>query len=328
VWVLARALCRYRVIDLSQVPAAGRAEALRLQLLPLSPFAATGHHAVWHGGRAMVWFWDQTRVRQAMEAAGLQVRRVAVVPETVLMPAPERAGLYLSETLSGVDGQIWSDDGLLLLSRWWPQAPDPAEWLALQRDRGWPSGERQVEIAPARPLDLRDSPQLRSSLRQQRTWWRDERLLYAALALALLVPTAWWGAGWFKARTAAQAAVQAAVAPGQRAQPLLQAREEALRIAARAQTLNALDPFPGQLEQMALLAAALPTDAVVLKDWDFRDGRLKVTLGLLKESTTSSMLVTALQQAKGLRNIQVAPGTDPRGLVITMEVQAIRGPDA
>ena len=67
VWVLARALCRFRVLDLTQVPVAGRVQALRLQMGQLSPFAQTGHCVVWQGGRALLWFWDAAMVQPAVQ---------------------------------------------------------------------------------------------------------------------------------------------------------------------------------------------------------------------------------------------------------------------
>lgn len=133
VWVLARALCRFRVVDLAQVPATGRAQALRLQVAQLSPFADTGHCVVWQGGKALLWMWDAALVRQAMAEAGVAAKRAQVWPESLLY-APGVPGARLVQALQGVEAQIWDDGGALVMSRWWPAPPDAAEWLVFERD--------------------------------------------------------------------------------------------------------------------------------------------------------------------------------------------------
>lgn len=327
VWVLARALCRFRVLDLAQVPAAGRGQALRLQLGALSPFADTGHCAVWQGGRALVWFWDAALVRHAMAGVGLAPKRVPVWPESVMVApvAPGAPGVRLVQSLQGVEAQLWDAAGGLIASRWWPAVPDAAEWLLWERDLGRHAGERAAVVPQALPLAVQARVQWRSA-GGSGVVWRDERLAYAVLGLALWAPSVWWGVGWLKA-TQAHAQVQAqVVAARQVAQPLVLAREEALRLSARAQALAALAPYPTQLDLMARVAAALPSGAVQFREWDFKEGRLKVVLVLQNDVVTSSTLVAALQKAGGLNNIQAVPGNDPKVLAINMDVAPVQVP--
>jgi len=146
----------------------------------------------------------------------------------------------------------------------------------------------------------------------------------ALRALALWLPTAWWGAGWLKASQAQAQAKAAQDAAAQVSQPLVLAREEALRLAGRTQALAALAPYPSQLELMARVAGALPSNATQFREWGFREGKLKVVLVLQSEAVTSSTLVAALQKAGGLDNIQAVPGNDPKLLAINMDVVSLQ----
>lgn len=321
-WVLARALCHFKRVDLSQVPLRARAQALSLQLAQFSPYPATGHHAVWQNGRALVWYWDQAAVERSMVEAGLAPQRVGLLPESVLY-APGTSGLRLIRNLQGVEAQCWQDDRLLQ-SRWWKEVPGAAEWLAFQRDIGLAGESRPPDPPTPLQLDLHHAPQLSSSDGGAAAGWRDERALYALLALALFIPTAWIGAKLIKSELAQRAVLASTAEPERRALPQLDAREQALRAAARCQALSELDPYPGQLELMARVASALPKGATYLKEWDFRDGKLKIVLVIQNSALSSSGLVDALQKAGGFENVQVAPGNDPKVLAINMDVSAAR----
>jgi hypothetical protein len=323
-WVLARALCHFRCVDLSQVPARARAQALSLQVSQFSPYPATGHHTVWQSGRALVWYWDQAAVQRSMTEAGLAPQRVRVLPESVLY-APGTSGLRIITTLEGVEGQYWQDDRLLQ-SRWWKEAPGAVDWLAFQRDLGLAGESRQSDAPPALNLELHHAPQLSSSEGSAVAGWRDERAVYTLLALFLFTPTAWIGAKLIKSELALRAALAATAELEGKALPQLDAREQALRAAARSQTLLGLDPYPSQIELMARVASALPKGATYLKEWDFHDGKLKIVLVIQNDAFSSSTLVGALQKAGGLENVQVAPGNDPKVLAINMDVTAVRPP--
>ncbi len=317
-WVLARALCHFRLVDLSHVPQRARAQALSLQVAQFSPYAATGHHAVWQNGRALVWYWDQAAVQRSMAEAALVPQRVRVLPESI-MYAPAASGLRLIRNLQGVEGQCWQDDRLLQ-SRWWNDVPGAAEWLAFQRDIGLAGDRRQLDAPPPLKLELHHTPQLSSSAGGEAAGWRDERAVYAMLILALSAPTAWLGAKLIKSELAQRAVLASTVELERKALPQFNAREQAMRAAARVQALHDLDRYPNQLELMARVAGALPKGATYLKEWDFRDGKLKIVLVIQNVAFSSSALVGALQKAGGFENVQVAPGNDPKVLAISMDV--------
>jgi len=318
-WVLTRALCRFKSLDLARVPEPARAQALLLQIPQFSPYPATGHYAVWQGGRALVWYWDQDALLRSMAEVGLASQRVRVWPESVLY-APLTSGLRLIRNLHGVEGQWWQD-GRLLQCRWWKETPDAREWLAFQRDMGLALEARQLEVPPAQSLDLQAAPTLRSAASTGLAGgWRDERLAYALGTLLLFAPTAWIGAGTIKTQLALQDVRTTSSAVEVKARPLQEARNQALRIASRNQALAALDHYPNPLDLMARVAGALPKGGAYLKEWDFQDGKLKVVLVTQGNTLSSSALVSALQLAGGFDNVQIVPGTDPKVTVINMNV--------
>ena len=320
-WVLARGLCHFKLIDLSHVSLRERARALLLQLGQFSPYAGSDHYALWQDGRALVWYWDRESVQRSMSEAGLAPERVRVLPESVLY-AQGTSGLRLIRNLQGVEGQFWQD-GRLLQSRWWKDVPDAAEWLAFQRDLGLGGETRQAQAPTPLGLQLHHEPQMGSSAGGEIANWRDERVFYALLLLVLFIPTAWIGAKLIKSDLARRAVLDLTAELEGKAMPQMKAREQALRAAARSQALQNLDPYPNQLELMARVAGALPKGATYLKEWDFRDGKLKIVLVLQNNAFSSSALVGALQKAGGIGNVQAAPGTDPRVLAINMDVAGV-----
>lgn len=323
-WVLSRALCHFKLVDLSHVPLRTRAQALSLQVGQFSPYPATDHYAVWQHGRALVWFWDHAAAQRSMTEVDLAPKRVHVLPEGVLY-APGTSGLRLIRNLQGVEAQCWQDDSLLQ-SRWWSDVPSAAEWLAFQRDIGLASESRQTDVPAPLNLELHYTPQLSSTADSQAASWRDERVLYALLALALFTPTAWIGAKLIKSEVSRRAVLVATVDLERKALPRIDAREQALRAALRCQALHDLDPYPSQLELMATVANALPTGATYLKEWHFQDGKLKIVLVIQKDTFSTSSLVGDLLKASILKNVQVAPSNDPKVLAITMNVSTSVGP--
>ena len=321
IWVLARALCRFKAVDLANVPEAKRAQALLLQITQFSPYATTDHYAVWQGGRALVWYWDQGALLHSMSALGLASQHVRVWPESVLY-APLASGLRLIKNLHGVEGQFWQD-GKLLQCRWWQQRPDAREWLDFQRDIGLMLDARQIEIPTEQALALQAEPTLRA-ISGATGGWSNMRLAYALGMLLLFLPTAWIGSGLLKTEIALHEVRAAINAVEIKAQPLQEARNQALRTATRTQALVALDPYPDQLDLMARIASILPKGGAYLREWDFQDGKLKVVLVTQGNSPSSSALVSALQQAGGFDNVQIVPGADPKVIVITMN--ALRAP--
>ena len=324
-WVLARALCQFKRVELAQVPNSTRAQALLLQIPQFSPYPNTGHYAAWQDGNALVWYWDQDKLLRSMADVGLVPGRVRVWPESVLYPQAT-SGLRLVRNLHGVEGQWWQG-GRLLQCRWWNEPPDAHEWLNFQRDLGLTTDAREFDVPQVQALALQSAPTLRSANSSGLAGsWSDERLAYALGVLLLFLPTAWIGAGMLKTEFAWQAVRAASNTVAAKARPLLDARSQALQIAARSDALAQLDAYPNQLDLMARVAAALPKGSAYVREWDFQDGKLKVVLVTQGNTLSSSALVSALQLSGGFDNVQIAPGNDSKVTVINMNVVRTHAP--
>lgn len=316
-WVLARPLYRFRVIDLTQVPAKSRPQALHLELSQWTPFASSGYYIGWHGSRASVWAWDAEKIHQAIAAQGLQPQRTRVIPESALH-TPQESGLRLTHCLDGYEGQLWQN-GHLDHSRWWAQSPQPDEWLMFQRDAGiLPAEQRHQPPAPeASSLNLQ--PWISESDSSGDQALQTERLIAALGILLLLIPTLWSGFSLFKLQRGV-AALQTQQAQLQNeASAITRSRLESLDSLTRINELLSLEPYPSQLDLMAKLATVLPKDDSYIKEWDFQQGRLKVTISSSRD-LSATFLIGALQQAGPFREVMALPGNDPKNVTFQMEV--------
>jgi hypothetical protein len=318
---LARSLCRFNVVDLSAVPKNMRTKALALQLGQLSAYAHTGHYAAWDEGKALVWFWDQDVVLRSMALAGVTPQRVRVLPESALYAA-HGTGVRLLTNLQGMEAQWWQE-GHLLQARWWKQAPIAQEWLDFQRDLGLVATDRQVQVPTPMtlPLEASAAPALSYGGGDALgAGWRDERLAYSLGLLLLFAPTAWMAAGWAKSSLALEDITAATRAAEGIATPLMNERDQALKALARSEALLALDRYPDTLNLMARFSGVLPKGGAYLREWDFREGKLKLVLVMPDKALSNSALVSLLQADGSFDDVQIAPGNDPKTVVIRAEV--------
>jgi len=319
-WVLARSQYRFQYFDLTQVPAKNRAQALRLELTQWSPFAKSDYYVGWHGQRALVWGWDADRVQQAILAQGLKPPRTRILPESALR-TPIENGLCLNRCHEGFEGQLWRQTQLER-SRWWPQLPTADEWLMFQRDAGIPPDEQQGQAPTPRtsPLNLQAWVNENGAANVQKM--QLERLIVALSAFLLLAPTFWYGFSAFKIQISmAQLRAQQAKLQN-KAEPIMQARSQALDHLVRIKSLRALAPYPDQLTLMEKVAQALPPDKSNIKDWEFQSGQLKFTLTSTSDISTS-FIIGVLQQAGPFREVKALPGRDPKSVTFQMEVTSI-----
>jgi hypothetical protein len=318
-WILARPLYRFRSVDLRQIPRARRQQALKLELDHWSPYVTSGYYIAWQNDFALVWCWDDARLKQVLAASRLNPKRIRVIPESLLYPA-YNSGLRVIKCLEGFEGQVW-ENGQLKHSRWWPQQPSSGEWLAFQRDAGV-QPEQQIHQVPE-PLVLaaQRRPWLDSSgiLGRQELGWRSEQAAVALGVVLLALPTLWYGLGLVKLQQA-QALREAQLSELERqVYPLREARRLALDELARIRELRALDAYPDQLFLMAKVAEVLPKNDSSLKEWNYQQGKLKITV-TSPQPLSSSFLVNVFQMAGPFQNVKALAGNDPRTLTLQMDV--------
>ena len=319
-WVLSRPLYRFARFGFKAVPKSKRDQALQMQLRQWTPYPVTGQYIAWDGDDALVWAWDAERLPAALRAAKLNPAQVKVMPETALH-APQASGLRLVSCLDGYEAQIWRNH-LLAGSRWWPEIPNAAEWINFQRDAGVLPEEQMTEL-PAAP---------QSASWQLRPWckpaglgeWggsgtQNEFLLVTAGAALLAAFTLWYGIHLIKLQQAFELHRGELGALERRAQPILDARRQALGALARVQMLQAYDRFPDQLTLLAGVTQRLPKGETYLKDWDYRDGKLKFTIASPGKLSTSAV-VQSFQLAEWFTNVQAVAGNDPASLGLSMDV--------
>ncbi len=284
-WVLARELVHYeRMVFPAALPLAQRHKALQLKVQAGSPYAQTGHIALWDGPVAQVWFWDKTHERDA--------RRALVLPETLLHPpACEGEALRLLRLRGGYEGQYWKD-GQLHSSRFWSEKPSEDAWLTFQRQASVPPGQLIALPEAVEPRWL-DRPYARpaghelTQLRAQST--RLWGLIFAGLGLAAL----WLGIENLKYRQLLGELEQRTESLAASAQAIIHARSEALDQLAQARLIQARLDRPNPLKIMDDLLRIMPLDVHILA-WKQANQTITVTF-TGKNLLNSAQLVEKVQ---------------------------------
>lgn len=314
---------RWKRFDLGHIPRASRPAALDLQLRQWSPFSDSGFYVVWQDGLATAFCWDASAVAQAIAAQGLAPGRVRVIPETALRPRYAE-GVRMLACLAGVEGQYWVE-GQLRHSRWWRQAPSPEAWLSFQRDAGLLPEAQGPAVPTPQALDWLEKPWAGQAgfsgwLTES---WRDERWVYLALALLLAPATSWYAAQLYQYRAIGERLQEEQAALQGDAGPLAEARGQALQSLARIQQLRALDPYPHQLELLAWVSEKLMGKGDQLTEWNYRDGKLKLTLATAAD-VQSSTLVNLLHTSGWFDNIRSTPGKNAKSITFEMDVLELK----
>lgn len=317
----------YRCENFSKVPRNQRRAALELGLPVWSPFARTGHHAVWADAQAMVWFWDADRAGQVEDRTPPQADQPApppdpdaatpapparVLPETIFH-AKKADGLHLQECHHGFELQHWRQ-GALADSYWQPERPSPnaVEWFARRADA--PSPEELAAAPAAIAAAPWKTPVTPGEWLRQR-----ERALVIGGFACFLAFACWQQARIWKAN-AESAAVAAEVTREQDALgPALRVRDETRQARARNRALTALLDAPSQAELMNLVDRSLPA-GVELKMWAYQSGQL--TLILVGSEVDAVACVKAL--SRDFDDVRLARAQRAGQVDVTARVRARR----
>lgn len=275
-WIVGRGLCLYRYEAFAHVPRSKRRAALELKVPVWSPFRNTGFHAVWAGSAAMIWFWDADAVRRRM-AGDPQDReradRVRVVPETVFHPR-KSDGLHLQACREGFELQHWHAD-VLLDAFWFAERPDEnqIDWFLARRGTETAAPDQEV---PQTPASAFDSEPWAARVPPGEWLEANESALVAVCLLALVTAALWQEVRFRKtvhltsSATAAFARIQDEIAP------LLQARNELVRLRRTNLALSALLATPSQAQLMGEVDRALPSASAEFHEWRYQRGELTI----------------------------------------------------
>ncbi|MFN7695255.1 MAG: hypothetical protein ACK5O3_14565 [Burkholderiales bacterium] len=302
-----------RWVRLSQVPAAERTAALRVQAMTWQPFEDTARVLLLQGEEGLVVAWDQQQAEAALRAAGLDPARVRCIPETLLRE-PQSEGLHLLDGADGFEAQCWQGPCALRASRWWAERPTAAELE--QWARALPIGFAgnplpQWVSAPAwrkRPwgqLVGQSGMGANAGSEARLLWWVGGAFALAAGLVGAQVVGAERAVAQLRADNAALRASM---------DPILKQRERALAQAAEAerwaQWLNA--PLPIELIQQ--LHDSLGRLGVQLREMELRGQSLRLGL-LLPPQVPRADLLKALQTSGWFTQVTEARVDNQRDLL-------------
>jgi len=315
---LSRALTRVARIPLPKVNARRTVDAVRLQLLTLSAWPETGFAVQRTGDTATVWYWDEQRLREQLSAAGASLAAVAPVPESALRAHGSDDGLRLVACLDGVEGQVWRG-GELAASMWWPRVPDEAAWQAFALDAGVRAAAVPVPLEvpwSARPAS---GVQVHRAGAAQGQW---DAAAAARIATCLLgIYAIWLGVHHARVQVELNGRSDELAAIESRSAALRQARTDAQRDAVAASRLAELRPTITQADLMLALAAFSGADRqLTLREWEFREGRLRVLLATDRDRFDRAAALDALARSTLLRDVQLASGAAANTLAIVAQV--------
>lgn len=327
-WIVGRDLCLYRAEDFAPIPKNRRDAAVALRIPVWSPFERTGHHCVWSGSTAMVWFWDQDAVdirpsdlgaADPETEAATPVAHVRVLPESAFQTR-HGTGLRLQACANGFDLQYWHDD-ILMDSLWLPEPPDSARIQAFASQAPIVADATDsgaiVEEPAFSPVSFSPDP-WQSPLTPQAWLIANERTLaIAGLALFAAVAAFEEARVWryhfaHQSATAELRQIDAELAP------VLDARDELMAINARNAFLADLLNEPSQAALMLRVDRALPSNTTQFQTWSYQQRDLAMTLSDIR-SLDSVAVVAELQADPMFKDVQ--PGRNRReGTEITLHV--------
>jgi hypothetical protein len=323
--VVARSLCRVRPVALRDLAPNERDAALRMQALAWRPFPDAEVVVGRLGTRGIALAWDRSAALAAIRAAGCDEARVRLIPEPLLQRQCED-GVHLRRGLDGIEAALWSE-GMPVASRWWPDAPGPAEWLEFLRLAG-PAAAGLARPAPSHETEmtLRARPWLRCTPVDEAAQglWPAERVAVAAAVAGLLAATSALGHQAWELRSRQVAQSQEIQALKLRAAPTLAARDKALALQAEGRALNEAMSGVMPLEVLQHVAQRLPA-GVKAREIELVGTMLRVSLDV-PATTPQSALIRELQAGNWLQDVRLSQAGSGQGITLEMRVANDRPP--
>ena len=286
-WIIGRDLCLYRSEDFAAIPRNRRDAAVALRIPVWSPFERTGHHCVWSGATAMVWFWDRDAVDIRPPDLGLPAEttgtnpahptaRVRILPESVFQPR-HGTGLRLQACANGYDLQFWRDD-ILKDSLWLPAPPDAARVQAFLSQAPIDADAAVPPEAPAASPSTFAPDPWTSPLTPQAWLIANERTLVIAGLAFFAAVAAFEEARVWRYHFAHQTAAAELGEIDRELAPVLDARDELFALNRRNAFLAGIRNEPSQAELMLRVDSVLPSDSTELQAWHYQQRDLAMTL--------------------------------------------------
>ena len=319
----------YRRHDFANVPKNRRRAAVELQLPVWSPFRRTGHHTVWQGSEAMVWFWDADTVAEAQQAfratpAGRDApppEDLHVLPETVFLPRQDD-GVRLQPCRAGFELQHWRDS-VLEDAFWFPDRPDADQLDSFLARQGAPNAAaaRAVQNGAAESLRAEHATEPWASPVAPTEWLQtNERTLAAAAILLLAVIAVWQEARYWKIDGLAVAAEAEFEAQQEALAPVLATRDEIVALRRRNEALTTVLNTPSQAHLMGLVDQAIPGESARFAEWSYQQGELQVVV-TDEDALDPVAYVRALEAVPRFEAVRVGRATRPGSVEIALRVR-------
>ena len=324
--IVGRDLCMYRHEDFANVPRSRRRAALALKVPVWSPFERTGYHCVWSGSAAMVWFWDRDAVGAGSGAPDPQPReagadpggRVRILPETVFH-AKKPDGVHLQACREGFDLQYWRAD-VLVDAFWFPERPGEPELRRFLGRRESEAHALPLKSVPEAP-DAGLAPEPWSSARTPGEWLEaNEGALAAACLLALSLAVAWQESRYWKIHHLKDRVTAELVRMQDELDPLLEARNELLRLRRTNRALSNILGTPSQARLMGLVDRAIPGEAAQFREWSYQQRELRVIVE--DPGLDPIAYVRSLEAVPLFDQVRAEPARGENRIEITLRVRA------
>jgi hypothetical protein len=320
--VVARSLTRFTVLQAPQGPRRVLSSLVRLHMEQASPYARTDGYAVEENGRIALWYWNADAAAEALTRAGADPEAVQFVPESALVT--RQGGIRLLALAEGYEARVENERGIAG-SIWWREPPTLDEWQAFCRDQGIDAAQ-QASVPEAQRPQLLDEPTGGNVLRQGEALrrWATERIAYAALAVLLIVPAAYFAGQWAYYAWTAAASQRAIAQLKESAAPIVAARAAAFADSDFIEAIDGVQLYPNPLEVLAGLAGSLGADGPSIAELDFRPGSLRMQFSNLPANFSMAGFVDRVSVLGSLEDVQAS--LDGMGsMTLTATVRKRRG---
>ena len=325
-WIVGRGLCMFRCEDFSAVPRSRRRAALEFKLPVWSPFERTGHHAVWSGGVAMVWFWDDDKIAPARErfstlfpkTRGGASARLRTLPETVFY-GRRSDGLRLQPCADGFELQCWRAN-VLADSFWFPAHPQESQvsWFVARQEGGGGSLPLTIGEMPVPASDQMAREPWSVSLDPQEWFTANAGTLAAACLLALILVVLWQEVRYWKISELEETAAREFDRLQEQLTPILEARNELIDLRRTNQALLQILQMPSQAHLMSAMDRAIPSANAELREWRYQQGELSVSIE--DRHADPIAYIRALEAVPLFTQVQAEPGPGQDRLEISLTV--------
>ncbi|MDE0364515.1 MAG: hypothetical protein OXP09_02960 [Gammaproteobacteria bacterium] len=315
----------FRCEDFSTVPRSRRRAALEFKLPVWSPFERTGHHAVWSGGVAMVWFWDNDKIAPARERfstlfpkarSGVSAR-LRTLPETVFY-GRQSDGLRLQPCADGFELQRWRAN-VLADSFWFPAYPQESQlsWFVARQEGD--GGTLTIGDIPAPASDQMAREPWSVSLDPQEWFVANGGTLAAACLLALVLAVLWQEVRYWKISEMEEATAREFDRLQEQLTPILEARNELIDLRRTNQALLQILQAPSQAHLMNQMDRAIPNANAELREWRYQQGELAVSIE--DRHADPIAYIRALEAVPLFTQVKAEPGPGQDRLEITLTVR-------